>query len=600
MTAKRNSQKNDRTNTATATDNGSGIRRDIFLNHRQNNLAVDVAVNKAIHEDPGLDEIPDLDDNLLVLNLKENLYYRNTEGSDVHLSQNIDNIIRYLIGFERDLRNEVNRYAYYHSDPKIKTKVFGADDIYPLLEKCFIRASVGDRRIDLDVFEAIAQRYEELSPELTMQLELMHTLAEMAHEWLVKRGFVEKRFEWSINVLKVKIVLLGPSQAGKTSLLLKYFRPKYAETGITDSTVGISDFITKVVLPNGTECSVIVYDTAGQERFEAISKQYCRGAHGVMLVYDHRVEKYEVPNEFDSLEDFMFQKYILHNFTATELKTIPVTFFANKSDLWSLKQQPNANGDQQPQKQQLPSKSVNFSSSSRDFVGNHVDTAEGKQRFHRHSYGTADSASFSLALISASIWKRDFYQIPNIPTHWKKVVNPTGNDRCHWVDVLAKGRQAEGLRAEGRQRLLIDSSPKAPETRAEPTSIPGTPTTFKTANCRLGLSPDSEGSVEKITINVNNVDLTGEVFPDEVSSDVDENGSEIINHYFGSAKSGQQVREAFTNLLYASCMAAYSNRKSAEKKSASSSRPSNSSQRGVVEIGGMSTTRSSWGCSFKC
>eukprot|EP01035_Chromulina_nebulosa_P039178 gene39178-52955_t len=306
MTTKSSSLKDNRATTTAVNGSETGIRRDIFLNHRQKNLAVDTAVNKAIHEDLGLDEIPDLDDNLLVLNLKENLYYRITEGSDIHLSQNIDNIIRFLIGFERD---EVNRYAYYHSDPKIKTKVFGADDIYPLLEKCFIRASVGDRRIDLDVFDAIAQRYEELSPELTMQLELMHSLAEMAHEWLVQRGFVQKRFEWSTNVLKVKIVLLGPSQAGKTSLLNKYFRPKYAETGIP-STVGISDFITKVVLPNGTECSVIVYDTAGQERFESISKQYCRGAHGVMLVYDHRVEKYEVPNEFESLEDFMFQKYI--------------------------------------------------------------------------------------------------------------------------------------------------------------------------------------------------------------------------------------------------------------------------------------------------
>lgn len=114
----------------------------------------------------------------------------------------------------------------------------------------------------------------------------------------------------------------------------------------------------------------------------------------------------------------------------------------------------------------------------------------------------------------------------------------------------------------------------------------------------LGLSPNSESSAEKVTINVNDVDLTGEVFPDEIAS-ADEHESEIMNHYFGSAKNGQQVREAFTNLLYASCMAAYSKRKSAEKKSASSGRPPDSSQRGIVDIGRSSTTRSSWGCSFK-
>lgn len=98
---------------------------------------------------------------------------------------------------------------------------------------------------------------------------------------------------------------------------------------------------------------------------------------------------------------------------------------------------------------------------------------------------------FSHYLISAAIWQRDFYQIPNIATHWKKVANPTGNNRCHWVDVLAKGRQAEGLQAEGRQRLLIDSSPMILDTRADSTAVPAnaTPTTSKKGNWRLGFEP---------------------------------------------------------------------------------------------------------------
>ena len=44
-----------------------------------------------------------------------------------------------------------------------------------------------------------------------------------------------------------------------------------------------------------------IWDTAGQEKFKAVSKQYYKGAKGVMLVYDiskrktfENVPKYEI------------------------------------------------------------------------------------------------------------------------------------------------------------------------------------------------------------------------------------------------------------------------------------------------------------------
>jgi hypothetical protein len=49
----------------------------------------------------------------------------------------------------------------------MQQKIFGCDDVYPLLLKCLIRASVGERRIELEVFEAISEHYDEYQAYLT-------------------------------------------------------------------------------------------------------------------------------------------------------------------------------------------------------------------------------------------------------------------------------------------------------------------------------------------------------------------------------------------------------------------------------------------------
>lgn len=51
------------------------------------------------------------------------------------------------------------------------------------------------------------------------------------------------------------------------------------------STVGI-DFKVRTVEIDGELASVQLFDTAGQEKFRAITTAYYRGAKGVFLVYD--------------------------------------------------------------------------------------------------------------------------------------------------------------------------------------------------------------------------------------------------------------------------------------------------------------------------
>jgi len=81
----------------------------------------------------------------------------------------------------------------------------------------------------------------------------------------------------------LKLMLLGDSSVGKTSLLLKYVDDKFNPTQI--STIGV-DMRQKYVEINGRKVKLTIWDTAGQERYLSVATQYLRGAKGIAMVYD--------------------------------------------------------------------------------------------------------------------------------------------------------------------------------------------------------------------------------------------------------------------------------------------------------------------------
>ncbi|XP_061532848.1 EF-hand calcium-binding domain-containing protein 4B isoform X1 [Phycodurus eques] len=85
-----------------------------------------------------------------------------------------------------------------------------------------------------------------------------------------------------------KIVLVGNSSVGKTSLLRRFcddcFNPD------TSATVGI-DYSVKTIVVDKTRVALQVWDTAGQERYRSITKQFFRKADGVVVMYDITVEQ---------------------------------------------------------------------------------------------------------------------------------------------------------------------------------------------------------------------------------------------------------------------------------------------------------------------
>ena len=83
--------------------------------------------------------------------------------------------------------------------------------------------------------------------------------------------------------LSLKILLIGDSQVGKTSLLLKYTEHIFPEEHIT--TIGV-EYKDKFVIKDNYNIRLQIWDTAGQERFRSITKNIYRNAHGVLFVYD--------------------------------------------------------------------------------------------------------------------------------------------------------------------------------------------------------------------------------------------------------------------------------------------------------------------------
>ena len=85
------------------------------------------------------------------------------------------------------------------------------------------------------------------------------------------------------NLRILKLLIIGDSSVGKTSIMFRFSDDVFSHTFIP--TIGI-DFKIKTVEINGKQVKLQIWDTSGQERFDAITRSYYRGAMGIMLVYD--------------------------------------------------------------------------------------------------------------------------------------------------------------------------------------------------------------------------------------------------------------------------------------------------------------------------
>lgn len=81
-----------------------------------------------------------------------------------------------------------------------------------------------------------------------------------------------------------KVVLLGDSGVGKSSLLHRLTQNKFKED-IRSGIIG-DDLSTKILEVEGKTIKIKFWDTYGQKRFKSVNQAFYRGAAGAILVYD--------------------------------------------------------------------------------------------------------------------------------------------------------------------------------------------------------------------------------------------------------------------------------------------------------------------------
>ena len=96
-----------------------------------------------------------------------------------------------------------------------------------------------------------------------------------------------------------KVLLLGDSGVGKSSLILRYTDETFNSKLV--NSIGV-DFKMKKKEIDGKIIKIQIWDTAGHERFRSITYSYYRGANSIIIVFDLSNKK-----SFISITDWLKQ-----------------------------------------------------------------------------------------------------------------------------------------------------------------------------------------------------------------------------------------------------------------------------------------------------
>ena len=88
--------------------------------------------------------------------------------------------------------------------------------------------------------------------------------------------------------INVKLLIVGDSSVGKTSLLLQYTEDNFPSQHI--ATIGV-EYKIKIIPYKDYRLKLQIWDTAGQERFHSITNNFFHNADGILFVYDITDEK---------------------------------------------------------------------------------------------------------------------------------------------------------------------------------------------------------------------------------------------------------------------------------------------------------------------
>ena len=123
------------------------------------------------------------------------------------------------------------------------------------------------------------------------------------------------------NIQK-KVVILGDSGVGKTSILNRYLFDKFDNSSMP--TLGGS-FKSKLLNVGEGDIKLNLWDTAGQEKFKSLTRMYYQDAEAAIIVYDTTFRE-----SFDSAKNWV--QDLKQNSTSPD---VIIAIVGNKCDLSS-------------------------------------------------------------------------------------------------------------------------------------------------------------------------------------------------------------------------------------------------------------------------
>ena len=98
--------------------------------------------------------------------------------------------------------------------------------------------------------------------------------------------------------INIKIALVGDCGVGKSSIALRYTKNQFINNYIS---TGGASYSNKIIEKNGETLQLDIWDTAGQEKYRSLGKNFYKDAFIILLVYD--ITRKET---FDNLKDIWY------------------------------------------------------------------------------------------------------------------------------------------------------------------------------------------------------------------------------------------------------------------------------------------------------
>lgn len=174
----------------------------------------------------------------------------------------------------------------------------------------------------------IAQIRKESSEGHVIEVRLLRRAKELYADWLApKIAFKDYDLRGNRHYdTLIRIVILGPAAAGKTSMLAQFNHgsPEPFKENPYKETIGVEFMNRMVQAENGSITKEQIWDTAGNPRYASIISAYFRGAHGFIICFDLTSR-----DSFEEAQAKSWQQIA----AALGKKNFPVLLIGCKSDL---------------------------------------------------------------------------------------------------------------------------------------------------------------------------------------------------------------------------------------------------------------------------